>query len=145
MTQKDAIIYAVGRIAGGRAFRALAAAALAALLFAASPASASEISAPTVSARAGDGEVTLSWQRASGASWYQLRQSEDGGSSWDAWDGIDAPTGVNKQYTVTDLTNGTAYTFQVRGYRVGYDPVQGFHKVYGEASDSVTATPTASE
>ena len=136
-------MYAVGRIPGRGRFRALATAALAALLFAASPASAMD--APTVSARAGDGEVTLSWQRVSGASWYQLRQSEDGGSSWDAWDRIDAPTGVNKQYTVTDLTNGTAYTFQVRGYRVAYSPAEGFYKVYGEASDSVTATPTASE
>ena len=142
MRQKDAIMHAVGRIAGPRAFRAFAAAALAALLFAASPALA--IGTPTVSATAGDGEVTLSWRRVSEASAYQYRMSEDGGSTWQSWTSIDMQTGDTKTHTVTDLTNGTAYTFQVRGYRVAYDSSQGgFYPVYGEASDSVTATPTA--
>ena len=134
-------MYAVGRIAGARAFRALAAAALAALLFAASPALA--VGTPTLSATAGDGEVTLSWGRAHDASGYQYRMSEDGGSTWQDWNEIDLQPGDARTHTVTDLTNGTAYTFQVRGYRVPYDPVRGFYKVFGDASPSVTVTPTA--
>ena len=143
-------MYAVGRIAGGRAFRALAAAALAALLFAASPASASSPtptpSTPTLSATAGDSRVDLSWTTSTAASWYQLRQSEDGGSSWDAWSDMSLYEVKTRTSAVTGLTNGTDYTFQVRGSRMAYFPSEGrYGYVYSEASDSVTATPTASE
>ena len=142
-------MYAIGRIPGRGRFRALAAAVLAALLFAASPASATSNfctpSTPTLSATAGDGQVTLSWTSGSCTTWYQLRQSEDGGSSWDAWSSVSSEENDKDASTVTGLTNGNAYTFQCRGYRVGHTPSEGFVYVYGPASDSVTATPTASE
>ena len=142
-------MYAIGRIPGRGRFRALAAAVLAALLFAASPASATSNwctpSTPTLSATAGDGQVTLSWTSDRCASTYQLRQSEDGGSSWDAWSTVSNEENDKDASTVTGLTNGNAYTFQCRGYRVGHTPSEGFIYVYSDPSASVTATPTASE
>ena len=138
-------MYAIGRIPGRGRFRALAAAVLAVLLFAASPASAITLTAPTLSATAGDSQVTLSWTAVSGATGYQTRQSEDDGSSWGAWSDASNDALTSREATVTGLTNGNAYTFQCRGYRVGHTPSEGFIYVYSDPSASVTATRTASE
>ena len=136
-------MYAIGRIPGRGRFRALAAAVLAVLLFAASPASAITLTAPTLSATAGDSQVTLSWTAVSGATGYQTRQSEDDGSSWGAWSNASNDALNSREATVTGLTNGTAYTFQVRATLRGWSRVVGYISHDGPASDSVTATPTA--
>ena len=82
-----------------------------------------------LSATAGDGRVTLSWTAPSGTvTRYQFRQSSDGGSTYGAW--MDA-SGTATTHTVTGLTNGVAYTFQVRAVNTA---------VNGAASAAVTAT-----
>ena len=55
----------------------------------------------------GDGQVTLAWSGVAGAMGWEVER--DGSGTWTAT-GSDA-TG----HTVTDLTNGTAYSFRVRG------------------------------
>ena len=102
--------------------------------------------APTgVAALAGNGAVLLGWDGVSDRTHtrYEYRQSADGGTTW-APDWTAVPTSGtgevnNQEYRVTGLSNGTAYTFEVR--RVNdYD-------ANGEAdispAGSVTATPTA--
>ena len=82
-----------------------------------------------LSATAGDGQVTLSWTAPDGTvTKYQFRQSSDGGSTYGAW--TDA-SGAATTHTVTGLTNGVAYTFQVRAVNAGGN---------GEASSAATAT-----
>ena len=82
-----------------------------------------------LSATAGDGQVTLSWTAPSGTvTRYQFRQSSDGGSTYGAW--MDA-SGAATTHTVTGLTNGVAYTFQVRAVNTA---------VNGAASAAATAT-----
>ena len=80
-------------------------------------------------AEAGDGQVTLSWTKASDASitGYQVKQGTD-------WAGITDSGPTTVEHTVTGLSNGTAYTFQIRA-------MQG--AVEGAESDPVTATPVA--
>ena len=135
-------MHAIGRVAGG----VLAAAALAALLFATSPASALPIlDAPTLSATPANGKVFLSWTT-TGALSYEYRAKEDDGGSWAEWSSLAYVENYNRRKTVNDLTNGTAYTFQVRGYRLVYDFETGkFVPQHSEPSNSVTETPTASE
>ena len=66
-----------------------------------------------LSATAGNREVTLGWTPVSGGpiTKYQYRQRDDGGTTWGAW--TDA-SGTATRHTVTGLTAGTEYTFQVR-------------------------------
>ena len=81
----------------------------------------------------GDGQVTLTWQAplsdgGSPITRYEHRQSDDGGTTWQPnWTAI----GVTLRRRVGDLTNGTAYTFEVRA-------VNG---VGAGDSTRVTATP----
>ena len=81
-------------------------------------------------AEAGDGQVTLSWTKASDASitGYQFKQGTN------AWAKITDSGPATVEHTVTGLSNGTAYTFQIRA-------MQG--AVEGAESDPVTATPVA--
>ena len=79
-----------------------------------------------LSTTAGDQQVQLSWSEPAGdggspITRYQYRVSADGGDTWypdwtDVPDGPDSDTSQANEtsYTVTDLSNGTEYTFEVR-------------------------------
>ena len=83
-----------------------------------SPTSPPPPSAPTdLTATATPGQVALSWTVPSGTGItaptdHEYRQSTDGGSSFGDWTSTGAATAG---YTVTNLANGTEYTFEVRG------------------------------
>ena len=67
-----------------------------------------------LTASRGDGRATLSWSVASTVLYdWEYRQSTNGGSSWSGWTSM-PHAGVKRSYVVTNLTNGVAYTFQVR-------------------------------
>ena len=83
-------------------------------------------------ATADDGEVTLSWRAPTGTvTRYQFRRSSDGGANWGAWT---AASGAATTHTVTGLTNGVTYTFQVRAVNT---------EINGGASAAATATPAS--
>ena len=100
--------------------------------------------APTLSASAGNGRVTLSWAYSSTVTvtgWQYRRESDfedlSGGQKtttrvWGPWKSISGA--ATRSHTVTGLTNGSEYGFEVRG-------VNG--KTEGTASNKVTATPKA--
>ena len=74
----------------------------------------------SLTAAPGDGQVTLTWQAPAsdgGApiTGYEYRQSDDGGTNWQPdWTLIADSDAQTTGHTVTGLTNGTAYTFEVR-------------------------------
>ena len=90
-------------------------------------------------AEAGNGTVTLTWAAPadirSPITKYQYRQSIDNGNTWDPdWNdipGID-PSQFTSSYTIGSLTNGTAYTYEVRAWDKNGE---------GTASNQVSATP----
>ena len=87
-------------------------------------------------AQGGDQRVTLSWVKPAGViTYYQYRQSTDGGATWSdsdwAYIYVNGDTTPHTA-TVTELTNGTAYTFQVRAVSAAGN---------GAESASETATP----
>ena len=87
-----------------------------------------------LAAVAGDQHVTLSWSNPNDASItrYQYRQSTDSGRNWSPdWTNIANSDSSTTSYTVTSLTNGTKYTFEVRAVNA----------TGNGASGSVTATP----
>ena len=94
--------------------------------------------APTnFAAAAGDTQVGLSWSNPNNATItkYQYRQSSNGGTSWSPdWTDIPGSGAGTTGHTVTGLTNGTTYTFQVRAVNAGGD---------GAASASAQARPVA--
>ena len=70
-----------------------------------------------LAAVAGDQHVTLSWSNPNDASItrYQYRQSTDSGRNWSPdWTNIANSDSSTTSYTVTSLTNGTKYTFEMR-------------------------------
>ena len=139
-------MHGIGRIPGEGRFLALIGVVLAALMLAVSPASASELSAPTLSVTAMDGEVELAWTESDTATAYNWRVSVDGGATWQQqlsgeWAPMSSGWGTNKQ-VLTNLTNGTAYTFQVRALKEGIDRFFNYITVYSDPSNTVTATPT---
>ena len=88
-----------------------------------------------LAARAGAGQVVLAWVDPDDAHIikYQYRQSTDGGTSWlPEWTDMSGSGATTTSHTVTGLTNGTEYTFEVRA-------VNG--EGAGVGSVSVTATP----
>ena len=90
-----------------------------------------------LTAAAGDGEVTLSWTDPSDAdiTVYEFRRRAPAGTgTWGGWTEIARSTAATTTHTVTGLTNGTAYGFQVRA-------AEG--RQLGAVSAEVTATPTA--
>ncbi|WP_446830455.1 fibronectin type III domain-containing protein [Candidatus Foliamicus sp.] len=81
---------------------------------------------------AGDTEVTLNWEdpRDDSITKYQIFDFENVG--FDLWDDIPGSGATTTTHTVTGLTNGTEYSFQIRAV-AGSLP--------GDASDAVKATP----
>ena len=96
---------------------------------------ATPVAAPTAPAKptgltaaAGDTEVTLRWNNPGDSSITSYDYSVDSGT----WTAVPSSDATTVTYTVTNLTNGTAYTFKVRAVNAnGNSP----------ASDSATATP----
>ncbi len=90
-----------------------------------------------LSAAAGDGEAVLSWTDPSNAAigGYEFRQrTPPDTGAWGSWTAIASSTAATTTHTVTGLTNGTAYGFEVRAVSGG---------VAGAASSEATATPMA--
>ena len=87
-------------------------------------------------ATAGNLQVTISWDDFGdpAVSHFEARQSEDGGDPWTTWETISGSDATTTDHTISGLTNGVAYTFQIR-------PVNDYGA--GLASESVTATPAA--
>ena len=87
-------------------------------------------------ATAGSGQVTISWDDFGdpAVSHFEARQSEDVGDTWTTWETISGSDSTTTNHTVTGLTSGVAYTFQIR-------PVNDYGA--GLASESATATPVA--
>ena len=138
---------------GAPALRALRGIAVAALMAAcglfALPASAT-VAGPVLSATPGDGKVDLNWTSVEDAISYDWRMSSDDGGSWGHWtDATDGAAGITvvggpRGRTVTDLTNGTPYTFQVRAVVRNRDNTSGAPRfVETDPSNSVTATPAS--
>ena len=89
-----------------------------------------------LAAAAGDGEVALSWTALSGALTAHEYRYRAAGGSWGAWTAISDSAAISA-HTVTGLTNGTEYEFQVRA-RSGSADSQA-----GSQSNTATATPMA--
>ncbi len=93
-----------------------------------------------LAAAAGDGEVALSWTAPSGAlTAHEYRQRAAGGS-WGAWTAISDSAAISA-HTVTGLTNGTEYEFQVRARSGSADSQAGVQS--NTASATPVATPAA--
>ncbi len=73
--------------------------------------------------------VTLSWNKASGVSGYEIQQYAS--SKWKA-----VATTKSRKYTIKKLKTGTTYKFRVVGYKTS-----GKKKKYGKASSSVSVKP----
>ena len=93
--------------------------------------------APTgLSAAAGNEQVTLTWTNPNNLNilGYRYRVAAEGTAidtvDWQQINGSDKDT---TSHTLTDLTNGTTYSFQVQAVGAG--------SMIGAASDTVTATP----
>ena len=91
--------------------------------------------APAVTASAGREQVILAWPAARNdvITHWEYRQKTDGGS-YGNWSGIPNSDATTTTHTVTGLTNGTKYFFQVRAA----SPFGA-----GAASGEVSATPAA--
>ena len=81
-----------------------------------------------LTAAAGNQRVILTWADPSDSNITRYEYSVDSGS----WTEVPSSGATTTNYTATDLTNGTSYTFRVRAVNAGGD---------GAASASVTATP----
>ena len=92
----------------------------------------------SLSATAGDGRVTLSWDDLgnSNISKYQYRQGSGSPLVYGSWTDINNSDATTTTHTITSLTNGTEYSFQVRAVAGG--------SVNGAESSTVTATPMVS-
>ena len=88
----------------------------------------------------GDGEVTLSWATDSGATDYHYRQRRQPGSygRWTNFVGVESRGGTVTSNTVTGLTNGGTYVFQVRALAAAAGAVSDPSE---EVSVSLSGTP----
>ncbi len=88
-----------------------------------------------LTATAGNAKVTLEWDAPTSGGdpdEYAYRYSEDGGSSWDLWKTMTGSDANTVSYEVTDLTNGTTYTFEILAGNLTGD---------GDASNQDSARP----
>ena len=99
----------------------------------------------TLEATPGDGYVTLRASQVgiggavdSDITGYHFREQFNG-----AWDDSWWNMQSDGSSTVSDLANGTAYTYQARAYKVSVSDGQ-YHYAYSDSSAAVTVTPTAS-
>ena len=133
-----------------RAYLVAFAAALVLFAFPPPPASAQVGQAPVLSATAGNGEVDLSWTEWDppddlSSIWlknvvvrYTWQKKETDGGSWGDETYVD-----DTAVTVTDLENGTTYSFRVRGHQQGDWPDGSRQwQRYSPPSTEVTATPS---
>ena len=93
-----------------------------------------------VAAEAGNGYVRLSWTDPGNSSitGYEYRQRSGAGvTTWGAWQAMTGSGATTTSWSVSGLTNGTAYTFQVRAKSAG-----GTGAI---PSAAVGATPSASK
>ena len=99
----------------------------------ATPALATPAQPTGVGATGGDAHATLSWDDPddSSISGYEYQQTE-GGGEYGAWTEISGSDAATVMYTVSGLTNDTAYAFRVRAVNSAGA---------GPASDSASATP----
>ncbi len=77
-----------------------------------------------LAATAGSGQVTLNWTDPSNAAitaWQFRQRAPPDTGSWGNWLAIASSTAATTTHTVTGLTNGTAYEFQIRA-RAGCAP-----------------------
>ena len=87
-----------------------------------------------LTATPGNGQLTLGWDDPGNTNLtaYESRQSSDGGANWDpGWVEIAGSSATTTTHTVSGLSNGTEYTFEVRAFDATHKGVAG----------SVTATP----
>jgi beta-N-acetylglucosaminidase/fibronectin type 3 domain-containing protein/uncharacterized protein YraI len=75
--------------------------------------SAIPIATPKLTATAGDSKVTLKWNAVTGATFYRVYTYN---AATKAYKIIATPTASTLTYTHTGLTNGTTYTYLVRGF-----------------------------
>ena len=97
----------------------------------------SNMGAPTgLTASEGNTQVTLEWDDPGDSSitGYRYRQSIDGGATFEEFINIAGSGASTTSHTVTGLTNGTAYTFEIQARDFAG---------WGPSSDEVTATPRA--
>ena len=87
-----------------------------------------------LTATAGFESVTLRWANPNNVSisGYEYRQSTDSGATFGEFTLISGSDAATTTYTITGLTIGVAYTFEIRAVYSG---------VPGPSSDQVTATP----
>ncbi len=94
-----------------------------------------------ISVRAGNGQVTLSWDNPKGATIWQYQMKQWTGSSETGnWADIPANikvtrTGTFVDYTVKGLTNSVRYSFRIRGVAGSAG------SIVGTESDVISATP----
>ena len=95
-------------------------------------------SKPTgVTATPGNGQVTLTWDNPDDATITRWQvQQKQGSGSYGPWRDVPNSNASTTTYTVTGLTNGTAYGFRIRAVNTAGD---------GDPSDEVTATPVGQD
>ena len=101
----------------------------------ATPVDANAPSAPaSFTATAGLGQVALAWADPinNAITKYQVRRGTGSPVTWGAWTDIASSGAATTSHTVTGLTGGTAYSFQVRAVATA---------LLGAMSDTATATP----
>lgn len=91
-----------------------------------------KLGTPSVTATPADGQITLSWATVDNASSYAV-----------LWNGAENWEGVNtNSYTKNSLTNGTAYTYQVKAIGDGATYCDSDPSVEASATPNVTYTIT---